>query len=106
MEDTAASERSIPQEVLELIERFEQNRDSYRSSEYNEAQVRLEFIDPFFKALGWDVYNEKSHAEAYKDVVHEDAVKIGGATKAPSDASHTWELSLLPIVPAAADNVL
>jgi len=45
-------------EVVDLIERFERNRDTYRSSEYNEAQVRLEFIDPFFKALGWDMYNE------------------------------------------------
>jgi len=42
MNDTAASERSIPQEVLELIERFEHNRDAYRSNEHNEAQVRAE----------------------------------------------------------------
>jgi len=32
--------------------------------------VRLELINPFFKALGWDVYNEAGYAEAYKDVVH------------------------------------
>lgn len=36
-----------------------------------------------FKALGWDIDNEQGHAEAYKDVVHEDAIKVGGATKAP-----------------------
>jgi len=72
-----------PKEVLKLIERFERNRDAYRSSDYNEAQVRLELINPFFKALGWDVYNEAGYAEAYKDVVHEDAIKVGGATKAP-----------------------
>jgi len=52
---------AAPREVIDLIERFTRNRDFYRSSEYNEAQVRLEFIDPFFKALGWDMYNhEKS----------------------------------------------
>jgi len=76
----------IPQEVINLIERFDRNRESYRSSEYNEAQVRLELINPFFKALGWDMYNEEGNAEAYKDVVHEDAIKIGGATKAPDYA--------------------
>lgn len=76
----------IPQEVSELIERFERNRESYRSSEYNETQARREFIDPFFKALGWDIDNEQGYAEAYKDVVHEDAIKIGGATKAPDYA--------------------
>ena len=77
---------AAPQEVVDLIERFKHNREAYRSREYNEAQVRLEFIDPFFKALGWDMYNEASYAEAYKDVVHEDAIKISGATKGPDYA--------------------
>ena len=72
-----------PKVILELIDRFDRNRDAYRSGRYNETQVRLEFIDPFFKALGWDIYNEQGNAEAYKDVVHEAAVKVGGSTKAP-----------------------
>ncbi len=72
-----------PKIVLELIGRFDRNLDAYRSGHYNETQVRLEFIDPFFKALGWDIYNEQGNAEAYKDVVHEAAVKVGGSTKAP-----------------------
>src|SRR3990170_6660021 len=38
---------------------------------------------PFFESLGWDVANKEGYAEAYKDVIHEDAVKIGGWTKAP-----------------------
>jgi len=65
-----------PQEVSKLVKRFDRNRESYRSSEYNETQARREFIDPFFKALGWDIDNEQGYAEAYKDVVHEDAIKI------------------------------
>jgi len=72
-----------PKKVLKLIERFERNRDAYRSHEYNETQARREFIDPLFKALGWDVTNEKGYAEGYKEVIHEDAIKVGGATKAP-----------------------
>jgi len=74
---------SIPGEVRKLIGRFQENRDVYCSSSYNETQARHEFIDPFFKALGRDVTNEKGYAEAYKDVIHEDAIKVGGATKAP-----------------------
>src|SRR5207249_4211704 len=50
---------------------------------YNETQVRIEFIDPFFKRLGWDIENTQGFAEAYKDVIHEDALKVGGVTKAP-----------------------
>jgi len=69
--------------IKDLVERFTSNIDAYKSGKYNEAQVRCEFIDPMFKNLGWDMDNEKGYAEAYKDVIHEDAIKIGGATKAP-----------------------
>jgi hypothetical protein len=72
-----------PQIVLDLIDRFDSNLSSYKSGQYNETQVRHEFIDPFFEALGWDINNRQGYAEAYKDVIHEDAVKIGGAVKAP-----------------------
>lgn len=72
-----------PSIVSDLIERFDENRDAYKSQGYNETQVRREFLDPFFEALGWDVANKQGHAEAYKDVIHEDAIKIGGNTKAP-----------------------
>ena len=73
----------VPQEILKLVERFESQREAYQSGKYNEAQIRAEFIDPFFRALGWDVHNEQGYAEAYKNVVHEDALKMGGATESP-----------------------
>jgi len=34
--------------IVDLVEAFERNLDSYRSSAYKEAEVRREFIDPFF----------------------------------------------------------
>jgi len=74
---------SIPKEILRLIDQFEQHLDSYKTGQYNEAQLRREFLDPFFKALGWDMDNTQGLAEAYKDVVNEDAIRIGGAVKAP-----------------------
>jgi uncharacterized DUF497 family protein len=74
---------SVPTKVLELVERFDQNLEAYRQGKYNETQVRLEFINPFFEQLGWDIANKRGYAEAYKEVVHEDAIKVGGATKAP-----------------------
>ena len=74
---------TAPGEVLELIERFERNRDAYLSGRYNETQLRREFLDPMFTSLGWDVNNRQGYAEAYKDVIHEDAIKIGSAVKAP-----------------------
>jgi hypothetical protein len=74
---------TAPRIIVDLVERFDRNRDAYRAGHYNETQLRREFIDPFFKALGWDIDNEQGNAENYKDVIHEDAIKIGSATKAP-----------------------
>ena len=70
-------------QLSDLIERYNRNAEAYRSTQYNETQLRREFLDPFFDALGWDVENKRGYAEAYKDVVHEDAIKIGGVTKVP-----------------------
>lgn len=42
-----------PDAVIKLIERFERNQDAYKKPQYNEAQARQEFTDPFFQALGW-----------------------------------------------------
>jgi hypothetical protein len=75
-----------PEIIHNLIKRFEEQHESYRSDSYNETQLRREFLDPFFEALGWDVHNRKGWAEAYKDVIHEDAIRVGGATKAPDYA--------------------
>ncbi|PIV20649.1 MAG: hypothetical protein COZ69_07920 [Deltaproteobacteria bacterium CG_4_8_14_3_um_filter_45_9] len=70
-------------QISNLVERFERNIEAYHSPAYNETQLRREFIDPLFEALGWDVANKAGYAEQYKDVIHEDAIKIAGATKAP-----------------------
>jgi hypothetical protein len=72
-----------PPELKHLNAKFEQNIESYRNPAYGEAEVRIEFINPLFELLGWDVSNKSGHAEAYKDLIHEDAIKVGGSTKAP-----------------------
>ena len=69
--------------IQELVTRFEEQIDSYKQADYNETLTRRDFIDPFFKALGWDVDNSQGYAEAYREVIHEDRVKVGKATKAP-----------------------
>lgn len=74
---------ALPAEVARLVEMFEQNREDYLRGRYSETQLRREYLDPLFKALGWDVDNTQGYAEAYKDVIHEDAIRIGSATKAP-----------------------
>src|SRR5215208_1722505 len=74
---------SVPTELLRLTERFDRERDAYRSGDYNEAQVRVDFINPLFTLLGWDIENRQGSPEAYREVIYEDRVKVGGGTKAP-----------------------
>ena len=72
-----------PDTIRQLVERFDEQKDIYKTASYNETQVRRDFIDPFFAALGWDVDNTKGYAEAYRDVIHEDKVLVGKTKKAP-----------------------
>ena len=74
---------AAPVAIQTLVETFTLHRAEYQSGAYNETQLRREFIDPFFKALGWDIDNEQGNADAYKDVVHEDSIRVGMSTKAP-----------------------
>ncbi|NLV27374.1 MAG: N-6 DNA methylase [Methanomicrobiales archaeon] len=74
---------TCPQIVKDLVNKFSQNYSQYKSPEYNETSVRREFIDPFFKSLGWDIDNEAGLDEEFKDVIHEDAVRVGESSRAP-----------------------
>ena len=77
------SKEEAHKKIASLIERFDEQKEFYKRSDYNETLTRRDFIDPFFKALGWDIDNEQGYAESYREVIHEDKIKIGGATKAP-----------------------
>ncbi len=74
---------AVPNRVAELINRFRENETVYRSPSYKEAHIRQDFIDPLFLALGWDLRNEQNAPETYKEVIFEDAIKVGCSTKAP-----------------------
>ncbi|MFO7697225.1 MAG: N-6 DNA methylase, partial [Anaerolineae bacterium] len=78
----------VPATVVDLIERYAHNADRYRRSDYNETQVRREFIDPLFEALGWDVGNRAGRAPQYQEVVHEATLRMGarGGVHAPDYA--------------------
>src|SRR5215211_6596529 len=74
---------AVPGELHALIERFDRDLPSYRAAGFNEAQARIDFINPLLGLLGWDVENRQGLPEAYREVVYEDRVKVGGGTKAP-----------------------
>jgi hypothetical protein len=74
---------SAPDSIVRLVEKFAAQSEAYTASHYKETQVRIEFIDPLFKALGWDVENSKGLSLTYREVVHEDTVLVEGSKKAP-----------------------
>ncbi len=71
------------EKIAQLVERFSEHVEEYKRNGYNEHQTRIDYINPFFKALGWDIDNEQGYAEAYREVIHEDKIKVGSSTKAP-----------------------
>jgi adenine-specific DNA-methyltransferase len=72
-----------PERIIQLVETFSRNLDIYKTGEMNETQLRRQYIDPFFTALGWDVENKKGYASAYKEVSHEYSLKTKDVREAP-----------------------
>ena len=71
---------TAPATIHKLVETFEQNLNDYRTHK-NETELRREFLDKFFTALGWDVANLPGAREADKEVAHEFSVEIDGQQK-------------------------
>ena len=72
-----------PDTIKRLVDTFQRNIDVYKNGSINETQLRREFLDPFFTALGWDVENKAGYADAYKDVIHEYSLKTKDVREAP-----------------------
>lgn len=66
--------------VSELVVRFNELLISDKKAYYNEIQTCRDFIDPFFKALGWDIDNEQGYAEPYREVIREERLAIDTVT--------------------------
>ncbi|MFC5570816.1 Eco57I restriction-modification methylase domain-containing protein [Lysobacter yangpyeongensis] len=66
--------------VCDLIDRFERYaREKYLLPNYQEAEARKDFIDPLFKALGWDVDHEREHNPYEQEVKVERGLSVHDA---------------------------
>ena len=79
----------LPDDVARLIDGFEASRSEYHKGHFNETQTRIDYVNPLFAALGWDMDNHDRLPETLREVVHEDSLKIGGTTKAPDYSFRT-----------------
>ena len=67
---------SAPERIKSLVRQFRLNIAQYKSPLYNETETRVEFLNPFWRELGWDMDNASGHAINYRDVIHEDSIKL------------------------------
>lgn len=67
--------------VKELAEDFQANEKRFLAAKYSEAQVRLDFIDKFWIALGWDVGHEREKNPYEQEVKVERGVSVSNRTK-------------------------
>ena len=65
---------TAPDNLYQLVEKFERDHSRFQQPDYNEAQLREQFVNPFFRALGWDLGEE---------VLHEAGLRSGGTIKHP-----------------------
>lgn len=70
----------IKRTIQTLVEKYKSNRDFYRTSNFNETQVRNEFLDPLFEALGWDIRNMSGKKTNEREVLLEESLKANAAT--------------------------
>jgi N-6 DNA Methylase/TaqI-like C-terminal specificity domain len=72
-----------PTEVRDLVQRFSDGLATYLSADYDEAKVRIDFINPLFEYLDWDIRNRSAISEDLRDVITEYRRRVGGTVKAP-----------------------
>ena len=68
-------------ELNSLVEKFSRNLAELKAPGYAEAQLRSDFLDPLFAALGWDLTNRAGLIQKEREVEIESATQIGGGRK-------------------------
>ncbi len=76
-----ASFDHFEKELNRLVESFGKRLADLKSSDYNEAKLRDDFLNPFFAALGWDMTNSQGLIQREREVEIESATQIGGGRK-------------------------
>ncbi len=76
-----ATSESFQGEVARLVEIFGKNLAAYKSGGYDEASLRQEFLNPLFRALGWDIENKAGLILQRREVEIESRTQIGGRQK-------------------------
>ena len=88
----AASFESFARELSRLVESFGQRLAELKQPGYAEAQLRDDFLNPFFRALGWDMENRAGLIQTRREVEIESRTQIGGGQKRADYLFRTEEI--------------
>ncbi|MCX5782110.1 MAG: N-6 DNA methylase [Elusimicrobia bacterium] len=71
--------------IQKLISKFDADKQILTSdtSGFTETETRIEYIDPFFECLGWDMSNKHGTPNSLKDIVREESQPNETSTKRP-----------------------
>ena len=61
--------------IQDLVKKYHSNRKNYLKANYNETQVRADFLDPLYELLGWDIKNTAGKPTNEREVLLEEALK-------------------------------
>lgn len=71
--------------IKELVDKYKNDISHYKSANYNEMQLRSDFLDPLFELLGWDIKNKSKKKTGAREVILEESLK-----------SRVWESAKKP----------
>ncbi|HEY5911181.1 MAG TPA: N-6 DNA methylase [Verrucomicrobiae bacterium] len=78
---TGSAFEYFERELNRLVESFGQRLAELKKPSYAEAQLRDDFLNPFFRALGWDMENRAGLIQQKREVEIESRTQIGGRRK-------------------------
>jgi len=77
--------------LSELIKKYEALRETCLRADYNETQLRIDFLDPFFEILGWDINNKQGKPTNEREVLLEEGLRAD-ATSNTKKPDYTFRL--------------
>lgn len=70
-----SKEQSL-QQLQQLVDAFRTRQVDFERSNYSEAQLRVDYINPLLKTFGWDVDNESQASQRLREVIQEESIDV------------------------------
>ncbi|MFH0957733.1 MAG: DNA methyltransferase, partial [Pseudomonadota bacterium] len=77
----SSKQKEFKRNLQSLTERFQQNLSYYKSPAYDESALRNDFLNVFWRMLGWDLENKAGKPQPIREVQIETRVEIEGRKK-------------------------